>query len=231
MALLDFNSLVVCNYEKDTDTIYALLKKFKGLGVKNFIVTYYVNYHNTTPNNIIEELQKFKQDVKSIHISGIKVKVCPVLNIRSGLVENPFIRRLKVYGRDAIFVTAPTPIQNRDWINSSFHHLVFKKNLIPVFASYEENIINFPNSFTDSLFKAANVMFCLDLNFFLNPNYEHLLHKSVTNKTTIIPCVSNSSYSYSNIELKFQRLRKRIGDIAYLRLCKQINTSCERLWK
>ncbi len=229
MALLDFDTLVICNSNYKPFVLRNLMTYFSDCGIKKFIIIRFSDVYRQPKDEIIPKFKRFKKEISKIRIRGCKIHVYHGLFVHNGDLLTHFATRLKVYGSDLIFLKTPI-YGDLSWINPELNHLVFKKKILPVFTSFERNLKTCPTDFANNLFKAHNAMFCVDLKFFLNPDYEHYIYRAITSETTVIPCITLHDGKYPNIVEKFEIFRQTVGDHAYFSLCKHIDRSCKRLW-
>ncbi len=229
MAILDFDTLIICNEEFNTETLTESLAYFKSCGIKKFIISRGVDLRDNSPHHIKTVLAETKQEISKIKIRGAKIRFVPHLHIHKNTAYDYFTPHLKAWGSDIIFLQMPI-MPDANWLDPELNFYIYKLKLRPIFISYENQLMINAPAVTTKLFKSPNVDFCFDLNYITAEEYEFRLHQGMTYGSTIIPCVSNKFESYGNVLNRFSKLRKRMGDIAYLKLCKHINSSCRYLW-
>ncbi len=229
MPLLDFNSLVICNEDGSYKSLSDTLLYFSELGIKNFIVTQSFDLNVSSQSKIISDCKMIKETIAAARPRGVRVHFVPTIFLSPKLLKNPFIKRLKIRNSNTVFIQAPFFV-NDHWIHSDLNYLLYRQKLRPVFTRFEKNLISCTPKFATSLFKTQKAAYCIDLNFFVSQKYEFRLHQAVTFESPIIPCVSNNLCMYGDMYNRFAAMRECIGDLAYFKICKHINTSCRSLW-
>ncbi len=228
MSFLDFNSLIICNDDYDVKSLTDTVKYFRDYGIKNFVITYSVYPERFSQSEIINSCKSAKIKLLNAAPRNTHLRIYPNVHISNGTLRNPFINRLKIRATNMIF--AELPMFCTDTLNADINYLLFKQKLFPIFISFETNLVSSSKNFVNTLYKSPNAAFALDLEFMVKSDYEHFVHMLITSKSTIIPCISRNLKCYSDIILQFEFFRQRLGDHAYFKFCKQVDTSCKRIF-
>ncbi len=230
MPILDFNSLVICNENFDITSLTKAIKHFRSCGIRNFIISCGVDVRDQSPFTIRILLSQTKKEVSTIKVRGAKIRFIPHIHIHEGTARHYFTPHLKAWGSDIILLEAPLA-PNAYWFDTENHHYIYVLGLRPVFLGYDMSLTADTPTVAEKLFKSPNVDFCFDLRQITMAKFEFRLHQSMSYGSTLIPCISNDFKSYRDIIKRFEKLRARMGDDAYLKLCRHINLSCQALWE
>ena len=233
MPLLDFDTLVI------SDTAYvdgscvepcsvsSIMSCFHGIGIKNFYVLQAADLSVSSPSILHSSHKQFKHRLKSCKPRGACIHTACDLHLSPLALTNRELDKLYLTHTNKLFIQAPL-FSDGSWLNSDLKFLVYKQNVHPIFASFERLLISCEPTFCAALMRIRSAAFCIDVNYMVNPTFESVLRKALSDNIALIPCVSNQLYAYSGIVDKFADLRDRLGKETYLQLCKHVNVSCKR---
>ncbi len=229
MPLLDFNSLVICNEDFNLASLNDTLTYFREYGITNFIISCGVNLRDQPPHYIRLTLERAKQTVSKLKVRSAKILFVPHIHFHQATAYDYFTPQLKARKSNLIFLQMPLLPEAR-WVNPELNYLLYKLKLRPVFVNYESAIYDDKYTLAANIFRSPNIDFCFDINYIIAEKYEFQIHQAMTYGSTIIPCISNELEYYGNVTERFLEFRKRVGDLAYLKICRHINCSCKSLW-
>ena len=232
MPFLDFDTLVISDnaYIDDTSApacdIGSFMSFFHDLGIRNFCVLHAADPSATSLSHISGTCKQFTQQLIHSKPRGSSVHVACDVHLSPSVLTNPAINKLCFPHSQALFLQTP-PFADGSWLDSDLKHLVYKQNIRPIFSSFERMLITCEPSFCSALMRIRGAAFCIDINYMVNPSFESVMRKAISDNIAIIPCVSNQLYAYSGIVERFSDLSNLLGRPTYLQLCRHISASCK----
>jgi hypothetical protein len=228
----DFNTLVIANFEDIPYKIQRTLDKFNKAGITRFVILFPVNIRTTSYSKILSDLRNFRNTVLPYRPRGAKLIVYPSVYVEKGTLENPILKKLTIDG-NRVFLRLPDYVDSW-WLPSDINYLLYKQKLRPIFVSFEENLLNCAYEFGDKLYKTQYSQFCIDINYLTTFRVKQRtrVDKAIKRGAPMIPCISKPHPEYdTEQQYRFERLKNRLGNLDYYKLCMSLNENGRDLFK
>ena len=228
MPLLDFDSLVICNDDRDARTLKRTLDHFSELGIRNFIVTFPLDITDPYPT-AKASFRNFKNLLASIKPRGVKIKLAYNVHFNPHVAHNPYMSKYRFNKSNRVFIQAPLFI-NDTWFSPDINYFLYKQKLLPIFTRFERTFISCDNEFSTKLYKIQKGIVCIDINYMTSLSGYKFIRYGIFNNCTFVPCISNNITNYMSEIKQFQNLKERLGNKRYLIFCKTLNENCKSLF-
>ena len=108
---------------------------------------------------------------------------------------------------------------NQSWLNENLNYLVRKRNLSPVFLSFEASIQLSSLERVDAFLRFSDLSFALDLNFLVSDSNHRWIKSMLNGGISIFPSVSKELFYYPAMERTMNAFLEKIGSEQYANLC------------
>ena len=225
MTLLGFDTIIVNNKFTHVSDFKDLFDFFTPLGIKNFA---FLNEFDFVSDNLtfrLNESNELKKLLTDISPRGARIKTSRSISFADGMSQNSNISKLCISRKNhASFISLPIfPDTSNNGFAIELNRLIYRKNIFPVFNSFDLIIKTAPTTFCDKLLALKNVGFALDINFLLDTNNSKYLEIILDNNTHVLPSVSHDVSSYIGIVKQSESFCDILGKKNYYKLCSQIN--------
>ena len=229
MALLDFDSLVICNNDNSLESIKLTIDHFKALGIKKYIVTLPVDIEADSMYDIQLKYKNLKASLASIKPRGCTLKVVYNTYIAPGVSYNPILSKLSFAKTNRLFVQTPLFL-NDSWFSPQINHFLYKQKLLPVFTCFERTLVSSDKDFSSKLYKIQKGACCVDINYMTSFEGITRVKEMMRAGAMILPAISSHCDKYVSAPYRFERMSDRMGKILYLKYCKYINDCCKNIF-
>ena len=229
MALLDFDSLVICNNDNSAESLRLTIDHFKALGIKKYIVTLPVDIVADSMYDIRYKYKSLKALLDTIKPRGCTFKVVYNTYIAPGVAYNPILSKLSFANTNRLFIQTPLFL-NDSWFSPQINHFLYKRKLLPVFTCFERTLVSSDKEFSSKLYKIQKGAYCIDINYMTSFEGITRVKEMMRAGATILPSISTHCNKYVSATYRFERMSDRMGKILYLKYCKYINDCCKNIF-
>jgi hypothetical protein len=229
MALLDFDSLVICNDDHNLESLKLTMDHFRELGIRNFIITMPVDLVNDPWASIKNNYKSFKDSITTIKPRGCTVSVVHNTYIVPGAAFNPILHKLTFAKTNRLFIQIPLFLDD-SWFSPEINYFLYKQKLLPIFTRFERTLISSNKEFSTKLYKIQKGAYCVDINYMTSIDGIPHIKEGMRAGAIILPAISNNYNAYIAEEKRFAMMSDRMGRILYLKFCKYMNTCCKSIF-
>ena len=221
MALLDFDYLLVLMHPFSKDSAKSTVDFFSQNGIRKFVFLVDVDLNLHSASWILDRIKQIKNELHSIRPYATSFYFAANVSMSKDVLFHPDIDRLRIGHSRFLFLQLPCFI-DEGWIQSDLNHLLFKKNIGPIFTSFDMNLKSNPPSMTASCLSSNFYRVALDLNYMASPQGIASIKKILANEVPLFPIVSCEQSNYVGIMRRFEWLHTEIGDVYYHRFCRNL---------
>lgn len=225
MLSLGFDTLIIDNIHYSDRELYELFEFFTDLDVKNFVFIHDFDFRSDNLTLTLNKFKSYSEHLTKLSPRKSHIKVCANLPLIDDSVENSDLSRLKISKKDnSIFVSIPTFQDTSDnRFATNLNKLLYRRNLFPIFTSFEYQLKSAPSDFLNKLLSVKNCGFAFDINFLFAPQTSNLHATLLSSNIHILPSVSHDLANYVGILKSAEHLISVIGKSEYYKLCSLIN--------
>ena len=225
MISLGFDTLVINNKFINNTDLVDLFEIFTPLGIKNFVFLYEIDLASDNITFHLDKSKEIKKYILNVSPRGTRIKVAQSISFAYGLMQNPYCGRLNVSRKThATFISIPMfPDVTNNMFATELNQMLYRKNIFPIFNSFESIEKTSPNTFYSKLLQSANAGFVFDINHLFDSNNKNLVKLVCDYSTHILPSISYDIVNYIGIAKQAQYFIGLVGKKDYFRLCSLIN--------
>jgi hypothetical protein len=225
MISLGFDTMIIDNVHYSDSDLSALFDLLVPLDIKNFVFIHDFNFCVDNLSLTIDKFKSYSRHLSTISPRNTHIKVSANLPLIDNAVENPDLKRLRVSNKyNPIFVSIPI---FQDFSDNRFatelNKLLYRKNLFPIFTSYEHQIKSSDSEFIYKLLQVKNCGFAIDINFLFDAKNLEFFKFLLEHNIHILPSISHSLGNYAGVLKSAEHLVSVIGKSEYYQLCSLIN--------
>ncbi len=224
MACLDFDTLLICNNDFHADVVRDEFAFFKGYGIRKFIFAYNVDFCTKSASIGLRTIRELKSHIALYKPYGVSVRIFPNLLLCKDALYNPEISRLTCAKSHYVMMSLPL-FNGDDWLEQDLNYFLYRKKLLPVFASLERNIATNSLYMMNRIIRLKSAILAIDTNCLTALKMDSEIHSLLTNNVMILPCISNALANYAGIYKSYLDLQSRIGINDYRKLCASIGNA------
>ena len=222
MHHLDFDTMIFCYRDFQTDTLISTFQFFSDIGIKNFIFAYELDCDRTSISITkarIKEMTRTLQACKPRNCRPYLVG-CPILY--EGVAHQSYLSSNKFAHTEYVFTSLPL-FTGDAWIPADLNHLLYQQKLKPVFTRFERNLQANSSELMHSISHIPSAIYTFDALYMASPDGFSVVESWIRNELSVIPCVSDRVSDYAGLLKAYERLRDQIPSGHYYALCRAIN--------
>ena len=201
---LKLDTAIICNNDFSEDNLKNTFEFFLQNGFSNFIFLYDFDFDIHYPSTAIRSMKTLRNRLKIFKQTDkhINVKLRYNFIVTAELLNNPYVDRMNSIKRcKQIFLQMPAFFES-DCINPILHQLLYRRKQMPVFTSFDKNIVTCSkNSLENCVFKSTAGIFSLDFNYLFSNTEEvnKIIQKAIIQNIPLAVCFSGELSDYAGL--------------------------------
>ncbi len=225
MTSLGFDTLVINNKLIDETDLINLFEIFAPLDIRNFVFLYELDLATDNITFQLDKSKEIKKRILNISPRGTHIKTAHSISFAYGLSQNPVCSRFRISRKShATFISIPMfPDVSSNKFAIELNRILYRKNIFPIFNSFESIIKTSPCTFYSKLLSLSNAGFVFDINYLVDPTSKDIVNLILDRNIHILPSISCDISNYIGISKQSQYFLELVGKKDYYSLCSQIN--------